>query len=526
MLSWTTLILAFTFYILTTLYAWHPELVSRHSLFGGTPAKALRVLAILSSTANFFLSASISQATDLIHGMLIARHAGLDLLSALALHPRTGLLGHAEIMFRWDYGRLQTRVWSALKAVSMAIIPILGIVIMRDVEAIPIFYQNASVSVSRGYGVGAFDSSLAPLLQPMADAVFGTRFKDFISDPHLVSDVSTDADRKACSNTHGNNSEIICHTKYFIPGGIEQLDPTFLVDKDILGDRDIQHILAKNQYGYFFEFQENESVVFNQQADCARYGYALGAYQLCLRDVGLQQIAASLTLCPKSLAGNLSCLNNATWPLEGGWGTILSTYSRPADVVYNGLNGTIMSHKFPNTTLTPVNINAPQLLQVFNILFNPSNPNTTYGSILAQLGIISNRPTEPLTIWQYFQGLAKINDRRAKRRAMIGLQSLLAIPIYYCQAKELIDLRRLLLEQIDNSVLYRTLRVDIANLFHVVEPDTDIYPALMRFTLRIGHSSLLAYIVLAGCALSVCIIATVMAWLRGWGRLRRYTLRS
>ncbi|KAH7386418.1 hypothetical protein BKA64DRAFT_143148 [Cadophora sp. MPI-SDFR-AT-0126] len=512
-LTWITLILATASYILTSLYAWHPQLISRNDIFGGSPSKALRVLTVLSTLASYFLAATISQSFDLMWGMLLARKDGLCLLSGLAIQPGTGLDGLIEIICKKHKGGVKPRAWSVLKILSMTIIPILGIVILRDVEAIPIYYQKTSVPVAKGYSIGQFNSTLATLLQPLADGLFSTRFKDFLSDSDLGRDVSTDADRKGCSNAHLNDTKIPCRSKFFIPGGIEQFAPQLLNSEAFSGSDDIQPVLAKNLRGLYLEFEENGSVTFDQKTNCIRQGYSLGAYQLCMRDIGVNQIATYMTSCPKSLAANMTCMGNATWPLGQGWGTTFSAYTRLANVTYNGLNGTIMDHQFANDTLTPVNITAPELLQVFQVLFSSADPNSTYGKFLDRLDIVANKPVEPLTIWQYFQGLADLSqtDSRANRRAMIGLQSLLAIPIYHCQAKDFAELRRLLLSQIDNSPLLKTLGVEIVNLFPVVEPDTDIYPALMRWTLDVGRGSLLAYIVLAGTTLSLCIVANAMA---------------
>jgi hypothetical protein len=203
-------------------------------------------------------------------------------------------------------------------------------------------------------------------------------------------------------------------------------------------------------------------------------------------------------------------LGNELWPLDEGWGTTLEVFSRPADVAYNGLNGTILWNQFPNDTFAAVNITAVELLQVFNVLFNTSNVTTTYGQLLSAIGIASNKPTEPFTIWQYFQGLVELarNDTRANTRAGIGLQSLLAIPIYHCQAKDFAELRQLLLEQIDNTTaIVQTLGQDLVNQFPFVLPDTAIYPALLRYSLQVGRGSLVAYIVVAGCTLLLCATA-------------------
>ncbi|KAH7313171.1 hypothetical protein BKA65DRAFT_558385 [Rhexocercosporidium sp. MPI-PUGE-AT-0058] len=505
---WIILILATVSYVLTSLYAWHPELLSRNLLFGRTPAKARQVLSVLSSITGYLLFVSIWQSFDLARALLIARASRL-------LHHKTfqrGALVRFPRNSRWHH-TLQRRLYDALLVICSVIIPILGIVIMRDVETTLIFYPKTATPVFRGSSATAFDASLAPLLQPITDVIFSTRFKDFLSDPDLVIDVSTDADRKTCSHVHKNNTKINCQSKYFLPGSIEQFAPQLLVDEYFQGVLATQPILAKNHHGYYLEFEDSDSIAFNHQTDCVRHGYALGAYQLCLKDISSHQITAFLTHCPKSLAANLSCLNNVPWPLDDGWGTTLSTYIRPADVAYNALNGTILSHSFPNTTLTPGNINAKQLLQVFDVLVNTSNINATYESILAPLGFASNQPIIPLVIWQYFQSLKQLSkiDRNANRRAVIGLQSLLAIPIYHCQAKDFSEFRRLLSTLADGHTLDLALAADVLNSLPVVKLDTDIYPALMRFTVRIGGASLLAYVVLTGCTLFMCIVTNGIA---------------
>jgi hypothetical protein len=71
--SWISFLLAVAFYVLTVLYAWRPELVSRIELFGGSPAKAIRLLAILSGIANSMLTATILHSFDIVHWTLVAR---------------------------------------------------------------------------------------------------------------------------------------------------------------------------------------------------------------------------------------------------------------------------------------------------------------------------------------------------------------------------------------------------------------------------------------------------------------------
>lgn len=130
-LTWITLIFAISFYILTILYAWRSDFISRNELFGGSPAKALQVLNVLSWLGNSLLGLAISQALDLTRAMLTARICGQCLLDNLALQSGTGIDGLFEII--WESRRLRrfkAGAWSVFRLVSMTVVPILGSVVL------------------------------------------------------------------------------------------------------------------------------------------------------------------------------------------------------------------------------------------------------------------------------------------------------------------------------------------------------------------------------------------------------------
>jgi hypothetical protein len=132
LLSWLTPIFAIILYILTIIYAWRSDLVSRNELFGGSPAKALQILNILSWFGNSLLGLAIAQAWDLTRAMLTARDPnGLCLLDSLALQPGTGIDGLLEIIWRARRVRkFKPGTWSIFRLLSMTVVPILGIVLL------------------------------------------------------------------------------------------------------------------------------------------------------------------------------------------------------------------------------------------------------------------------------------------------------------------------------------------------------------------------------------------------------------
>lgn len=144
---------------------------------------------------------------------------------------------------------------------------------------------------ARGYGVGEFNSSLAIILQPLTDALFATRFKDFTSDSDLSIDITEDADRVACENP--KNSQGGCRTSYFIPGGVQNGAPALLNQKGFTSASSFQPILALNQKGYVFDFEDGlDSNSINQylEEDCLKFGFNIGAVELCLRNRELHEL--------------------------------------------------------------------------------------------------------------------------------------------------------------------------------------------------------------------------------------------
>ena len=129
-LSGISFLLAVVFYVLTSLYTWHPELPSRLEIVGGSPARALPLLAVLSGIANPMLAATISHSIQVIQWTLVARHWGHCLLNHLLLDPGTGIEGLIDTIRQKRLPSSKPRVWSAFRLVSMAMVPVLNIVIL------------------------------------------------------------------------------------------------------------------------------------------------------------------------------------------------------------------------------------------------------------------------------------------------------------------------------------------------------------------------------------------------------------
>jgi hypothetical protein len=198
-------------------------------------------------------------------------------------------------------------------------------------------------------------------------------------------------------------------------------------------------------------------------------------------------------------------------------------FQQHANIAYNGLNGTILSHEFLDSP-EAVNISSIDLLGAFKTILGPtkSNPDPIFLTYLTLLGLEANRPVLPLSIWQYFGGLTElqVTNPQTTRRAITALQSLLTILIYHCQAKDFAELRRLLIGITSNNTnsAVQALGPSIVELFPDAKPTVPIYPAFLRYNLQVGPHSLLAYIVISSITILLCLVAQLIGSLTESGR--------
>jgi hypothetical protein len=194
-------------------------------------------------------------------------------------------------------------------------------------------------------------------------------------------------------------------------------------------------------------------------------------------------------------------LNNTSWRDGDGWSTSIRTSYRRATVAYARFNGTILSYTFSNIPTVEALINATELLQAFDVILGVDSSNSTLVSPFATFG--ARTPALPYFIWWYFHGISALprDDAAANARAVAGLQSLLTLTIYHCQAKDFADLQRGL--GFDNS---SAIGSAILSLFPTAKPDTAILPAVLRYNIAVGRGSLIAYIVMSGVAWLLCAL--------------------
>ena len=132
-LSWTCAGLTMFFLVLTALYASQTTVASQiHFLYGSSSA-TIFVLSVLSGLTNLFLTALIAATYERMQWLLTARRGGVRYSEFLSLHAGTGVPGLLSLVFGRGHPVFSsTRLWSAIRLLSLALVPVLGILIMSE----------------------------------------------------------------------------------------------------------------------------------------------------------------------------------------------------------------------------------------------------------------------------------------------------------------------------------------------------------------------------------------------------------
>ena len=211
-----------------------------------------------------------------------------------------------------------------------------------------------------------------------------------------------------------------------------------------------------------------------------------------------------VAICSADIATGKGCLHDTSWISNVGWSTQAVISYVQANIAYSQQNGSILWYEILPTSPVPANIAVSDLLQTYNILLNASEPNSMdpLEVVLSAVGMASKKQVIPFVIWWYYYSIGELGSQElgASSRAFQGLYSLLATPVYFCQAKGFSEFQRIT-HNITNGPIH-----EVMSLLPSAEPDTTVTPAVLRYALSVGHGSLIAYIVLGGVTLVICYI--------------------
>jgi hypothetical protein len=198
------------------------------------------------------------------------------------------------------------------------------------------------------------------------------------------------------------------------------------------------------------------------------------------------------------------CLNDTSWYYNVDWTVKMAAFFQNSAVAYSRSNGTILWHSLADTTAVPVKVFASQILEAYDhLLLDTTKLLHKNGTDLP----LFSGSSFPAFLWMVepeFSGQNAINPATSNG-IFSALQSLLAIPLYYCQSGVV---RRLIPPIMDAKSVSNS---DLSLLFAALSPPPErSSPASFanhRYEIAVSRPILIAYVVLSGAAVLACSVA-------------------
>ncbi|KAF2432163.1 hypothetical protein EJ08DRAFT_136752 [Tothia fuscella] len=421
--------------VTTSIYASEAGFSGGMRFVYSSSSNTIFVLSVLSGITGLLITATIEGSIERLQWLLLVRGDGLNLAKFLSLHAGTGPMGLLTLLFGRGFPVFSsTRAWSAVRLISMVLVPILGILIMSDVNTKMSFHPIRNSQHVMGWGMSPFNGSLAQNVSVITDQLINAVM--FLSDPtRSVDDTPGSLAGVPCANGPRKEVDTRCRRTYYLPAGVEhvaaQLDGNPMAAKSDV-------FLAIGQQGYVLEYEEGErDWVFDEAAECISYGFAFSGFRLCMRNTESNALQARILQCPSEVCANMSCLTNTAWHSNPGWQTSLKASFRNANVAYSRANGTVLSHDFARSKITPARTPAREMLTALHDAlgdFSEMSMSSLLAILMdpAQMKIFPFY-VYPTYIWGHLNSAATLasQDPAQVYRGAETLQSLLATILYF-----------------------------------------------------------------------------------------------
>ncbi|KAH8880898.1 hypothetical protein GQ53DRAFT_832908 [Thozetella sp. PMI_491] len=522
--GWILITLASGILTLTCLQARSSLLTKNLSFINQSSSYAILTLRTLSEVFGILLAATIAVILERIKWMStwhrVGQKRGIPLVDFLALQEGTTTFGLLSLIAGSAVGSTRARLWGLTRLLAVAVVPIVGVLIMSQVDVHMAFTPQDSGNSQLGFGMNGINGSVAGEFTGLTDLMFSWQHASFLSNPVQGVDLTPpDVQIRSCNLGLGSNDDSGCQRSYFFPGSTIFLSPE-LVGNAIYPEAPV--LLATDHTGYILEFDAgNVSLEFDPLLDCRIYSsrmytFAIGAIRLCMKSTATNEVQA--LACSGDIAIKQSCLNDTSWYQDQDWTVKMAVSFRNATVAYSRSNGTILWHDFQDSSPVPANISATEILRAYDSFLSDT---TTW---LHQ----SDTPLAPFssTMLPSFLWLNWPKSTKGKplspsisSNVYAMLQSLMGIPLYYCQSGVL---RRLIPYLLNNTVLSSDQpSVDQSlNISPLPRRTTTVTFASYRYEALAGTTTLVAYGLLSGIVLLLCLIAQLRMSILVWRSTR------
>ncbi|CAO2653937.1 Nn.00g106700.m01.CDS01 [Neocucurbitaria sp. VM-36] len=504
-LAWISTILALVFFFITLSYALGSSRLSQSKIIYTSQSRTILLLRIFSEAAGLFLAGTVHSTFEVVQWVLTSRPEGIRLPQFLALQPSTGPLGLLVLVTgrglppsEWP---LKPRFLSLLRLISEIAVPLLGVLIMSNVNTELTYVAIDRTMMPMAFGMEPFNGSVASQLGVMEDMFFNFGYVSFLSNPLHAIDVTPEFARHGgCAKGMALAPDQSCLHKVLIAQEYQNVNANLPLSRD----SDSQVVLSTNQQVYFLEFSDNIKVLSGTQ-ECKIFNAGPAFYSICIAGMQDGTINAMMTPCPANLVVNKQCANNTSWRSTRGFSTSFHASYVRTTVAYQRLDGRILWYTVQSKP-RPANIDPLGMFNALSVILNtksnkadevPSNP--VLGSPTKFFGRL---------VAGHMYRISRLNlstSIEAHWRGTNALQNLLGITLFYCQ----------------NGVLSQTVlpflsnSTEISNFysngaFEQSEKSSLVSFADTRYKLKVGRGTLYAYIVLSGVTLLVCITALVI----------------
>ncbi|KAF1848659.1 uncharacterized protein K460DRAFT_403936 [Cucurbitaria berberidis CBS 394.84] len=490
---------------MTVSYALGSTRLSRSKIVYASQARTILILRVFSEAAGLFLAGTVHSTFDLVQWVLISRPEGIGFPQFLALQPGTGPLGLLVLAFgrglppsEWP---MKPRLMSLLRLVSEISIPLLGVLIMSNVNTELTYIAIGDTVKPMAFGMEPFNSSVAPQLGVMEDMLFNLGYVSFLSNPLHAIDITPDVARhEGCAKGMGLEPNQSCLHEILIAQEFQNVNANLPLSRS----SDSQVVLSANQQIFLLEFRDNIKGTASA-LDCKDFNAGPAFYTLCISDMQDGSINARMIPCPANLIVNKQCKNDTSWRSSRGFSTSLHASYVPATVAYQRLDGRILWHEVQSDP-QPAKLNAADVLDALSAILAT---NSTAAGVVASNPILGS-PTNFFgrLVAGHMYRIGRLNlstNIEAHWKGTNALQNLLGITLFYCQ----------------NGILSQTVLPFLSNstdisdfysrgAFEQPAKSSLVSFADTRYRIRVGRGTLYAYIALSGFTLSVCIITLLI----------------
>jgi hypothetical protein len=136
-MAWLSAFLTLILLVLTTLYASQATLMSKVRLIYSSRSHTIFILRALSEVTSILLATTMASAFERVQWLFVVGKDGIQLPDYLALEAGTGVMGLLLLAAGKAVPRVTTRIWSAVRLISIVLVPVLGVLIMSKSAFLP-----------------------------------------------------------------------------------------------------------------------------------------------------------------------------------------------------------------------------------------------------------------------------------------------------------------------------------------------------------------------------------------------------